>query len=85
MISGLDVLSVDELTALEEYFHVNELDPFHEGEKDSVYERTLNVLESMWYAQALKERHFDAWFSELIRKHTAEVKLSVPIICIYKF
>jgi hypothetical protein len=72
MLSGLDALSVDELNTLESFFNVTGLDPFLEREADSLYERLLDVLEGLWYSQALKERHFDMWFAELIRKHTSE-------------
>lgn len=72
MISGLDALSAEELDVLEKFLGVTTIDPYEEKDKDSVYERVLDILEGMWYAQALKERHFDIWFAELIRKHTLE-------------
>ena len=75
MLSGLDALSVNELNTLESYLRVSEIDPFQHRGKDSFYERVLNLLEGLWYTQALKERHFDNWFTELIRKHTLEVSI----------
>lgn len=38
----------------------------------SILEKTLDILESLWYAQALKERHFDAWMSDLRQLHANE-------------
>lgn len=77
MTSGLDALSVDDLNRLESFFKVQGLDPSLQKDPYSFYERVLDLLEGMWYSQALKERHFDIWFSELIRKHTAEVGLNI--------
>lgn len=34
--------------------------------------RTLDVLEGLWTSQALKEGHFDKWFSALLGSHRAE-------------
>jgi hypothetical protein len=36
----------------------------------------LDLLESLWYTQAMKERHFDAWISDLRKMHSNEVKYS---------
>ncbi len=33
----------------------------------------LDLLESMWATQALKERHFDSWMAELHQMHSKEV------------
>jgi hypothetical protein len=36
-------------------------------------DRYLDVLEGMWLAQALKERHFDSWISDLRNMHIEQV------------
>jgi hypothetical protein len=36
-------------------------------------EVVLDVLEACWVVQALKERHFDSWFSDLFKIHSKEV------------
>jgi hypothetical protein len=34
----------------------------------------LDLLEGMWLAQALKERHFDSWISDLRSMHVEQVR-----------
>lgn len=34
----------------------------------------LDLLEGLWAAQALKERHFDAWMADLHKMHVKEVR-----------
>jgi hypothetical protein len=36
-------------------------------------DRYLDLLEGMWLAQALKERHFDSWISDLRNMHIEQV------------
>lgn len=85
MLSGLDALSVDDLNTLEAFLQVKGIDPNQERERDSFYERTLDVLEGLFYSQALTERHFDSWFSELVRKHTVEVSTYLAQSCCTAF
>ena len=40
---------------------------------DSAFERTLDVLEALWVAHALKEKEFEPWYSELRSMHAQEV------------
>jgi hypothetical protein len=34
----------------------------------------LDLVESLWTVQALQERHFDSWFSDLKILHSKEVR-----------
>ena len=47
--------------------------------------RVLDLLEGMWSVQALKERHFDSWFTALISSHNEKVEIhySIYIIVVY--
>ena len=38
-------------------------------------DRLLDLLEGMWAAQALKERHFDSWITDLRTMHIEQVGL----------
>ena len=37
-------------------------------------ELVLDLVEACWISQALKERHFDSWFSDLFKIHNKEVR-----------
>jgi hypothetical protein len=41
---------------------------------DSLVRRTLDLIEGMWIGQALQERQFDSWFTQLIAAHRDMVK-----------
>jgi hypothetical protein len=42
--------------------------------------RVLDLLEGMWSVQALKEKHFDCWFSTLMKSHKEKVSKHILII-----
>ena len=72
MRAGLQQLEPQHIQELEAFF--NEKfpieRPFTGGEK---LERFLDMLESLWTIQALKERHFDSWFRDLATLQMKEV------------
>jgi hypothetical protein len=79
MASGLNNLSTKEQQILESFLGVplRSLSVFDdilltspERKKAEYY---LDVLEELWSIQALKERHFDAWITELRSLHSKEV------------
>jgi hypothetical protein len=90
MASGLNNLSVKEQQILESFLGVplRSLSVFDdillaspERKKAEYY---LDVLEELWSIQALKERHFDAWITELRSLHSKEVS-SVTFIFDFVF
>lgn len=44
-----------------------------EAEQNGHAKDMLDLLEAMWYQQALRERHFDAWITLLSQAHRREV------------
>ncbi len=86
MKNGLRELQQDEVHQLENFLGVplqsllHPPDPCdHARLKAEFY---LDILEELWLAQALKERHFDAWFGTLKRQQNLEVGIR---LCISQF
>jgi len=85
MVAGLNILSLTEIKELETYFGtslaVAEAAAMgvgaRERETDSKLELLLDVLETLWTTQAMKERHFDAWFAALTRAQRNEVECHI--------
>jgi hypothetical protein len=75
MLSGLDNLSVNELVVLENYLQIPLGQSQIKGSGNLFSDRVLDLLEGLWYAQALKERQFDMWVTSLIRKHSSDVRI----------
>lgn len=42
----------------------------------------LDLLEGLWLAQALKERHFDSWISDLRNMHVEQVCYCALCVCV---
>jgi hypothetical protein len=51
---------------------------------DGKVSRLLDVVESLWISQALLERHFDAWFTQLIQSHHSEVRKEFIVDCLFQ-
>jgi hypothetical protein len=73
MIRGMGALLPEELKQLEQFFGVK-LSSYIPATYVSKIERVLDILEALWMSQALQERQFDAWFSEIQRLHKKEVR-----------
>lgn len=82
--SGLAALTPEGATELEAFLgcKLNELPNvtpnMHAEARDyttwTPADRILDLLEGMWSAQALKERHFDSWISDLRNMHIEQVR-----------
>lgn len=71
--SGISNLSPEDISELETYLHVplisismGNIQPL------SLAEDCLNIIESLWISQALKEKQFDTWFKQLRNEHMTE-------------
>lgn len=84
MASGMSSLNNAELQLLEQYLQIpaqeinNSINNSNNiinssGVLASKAAFIVQTLEAMYYAQALKERHFDAWISELQAMHNKQV------------
>jgi hypothetical protein len=71
-VSGLSSLSPEEILELEKFLGVS-LSSIQYGERQTPADAYLDLIEGLWTAQALKERHFDSWFTDLKRLHEKEV------------
>ena len=71
-VFGLSTLSTDETTELEVFLGVS-LTDIRYGERQNKVDAYLDLVEGLWTAQALKERHFDSWFTDLKKLHEKEV------------
>jgi hypothetical protein len=71
-VSGLSSLSPEEVLELEKFLGVS-LSSIQYGERQTPADAYLDLVEGLWTAQALKERHFDSWFTDLKRLHEKEV------------
>lgn len=90
MISGLRCLDSKLTSELEDFIGcpLSSVVSSVGGDKDAasiadsnstMVDACLDLLESMWATQALKERHFDSWMAELHQMHAKEVILSLNI------
>jgi hypothetical protein len=80
MVSGAQALSEEEVDQLERFLGISlvDLNDFEESNVSTQRQRAdyyLDLLEELWYSQALKERHFEAWALELKKLHGAEERL----------
>jgi hypothetical protein len=64
MSLGLQALSNEEILELENYFGIDMIS-ISTGSTSRITEMVLDIVEALWSSQALKERHFDSWFSDL--------------------
>ncbi len=72
MKSGFNSLIGDEVISLEKYLGTNLSNNNGASASGDRIEYILDILEALWYSQALKERHFDAWCIELRNLHLRE-------------
>lgn len=90
LISGLRCLDSKLTSELEDFIGCplssvvssvgGERDAAVAGSNSATVDAYLDLLESMWATQALKERHFDSWMAELHQMHSKEVRLSFIIV-----
>ena len=71
-LRGLSLLRSEEITELESFLG-EKLTGIQYSEKRGPSDRYLDLVEALWTAQALKERHFDYWFTETKKVYDAEV------------
>lgn len=71
-VFGLSVLSPEETTELEVFLGVS-LSEIRYGQRQNKVDEYLDLVEGLWTTQALKERHFDSWFTDLKKLHEKEV------------
>ena len=64
-MSGLAGVSSEDLKLMEAYFGSSLTPQSLVATKNNKLELVLDVLEALWMTQAMKERHFDAWFASL--------------------
>ena len=76
-VFGLSILSPEETTELESFLGVN-LSDIRYGQRQNKVDEYLDLVEGLWTTQALKERHFDSWFTDLKKLHEKEVPVSCP-------
>ena len=76
-VFGLSVLSPEETTELELFVGVN-LSDIRYGQRQNKVDEYLDLVEGLWTTQALKERHFDSWFTDLKKLHEKEVLAPCP-------
>lgn len=72
MSSGMNGLIADEVLSLEKYLDTNLCYNNGANASGDKLEYILDILEALWYSQALKERHFDSWCVELSNLHVRE-------------
>lgn len=70
---GLSSLSSADTSELEAFLGVT-LSSIRYGERQLGVDIYLDLVEGLWTAQALKERHFDSWFTDLKKLHEKEVE-----------
>ena len=71
---GLSSLSSADTSELEAFLGVT-LSSIRYGERQLGVDIYLDLVEGLWTAQALKERHFDSWFTDLKKLHEKEVEI----------
>lgn len=71
---GLSSLSSADTSELEAFLGVT-LSSIQYGERQLGVDIYLDLVEGLWTAQALKERHFDSWFTDLKKLHDKEVEI----------
>ena len=74
-VFGLSPLSSTDIAELEAFLGVG-LTSIRYGVRQGKADTYLDIVEGLWTAQALKERHFDSWFTDLKKLHEKEVKRS---------
>lgn len=94
MVHGLTTLPADEWKLLESYFQVTLIGgkPFLQETTSELSSapvkkmvslpHLLDLMEALWIAQALKERHFDSWFADLKKLQRADVSLCITLPCL---
>lgn len=75
---GLSSLSSADTSELEAFLGVT-LSSIRYGERQLGVDIYLDLVEGLWTAQALKERHFDSWFTDLKKLHDKEVEISQDV------
>ena len=81
-LRGLTLLRTEEMAELESFLG-EKLTGIQYSEKRGPADRYLDLIEALWTAQALKERHFDYWFTETKKIYDAEV--ITTIFCFLPF
>ena len=71
-VFGISPLSSSDTEELEAFLGVS-LTSIRYGERQDKADAYLDLVEGLWTAQALKERHFDSWFTDLKKIHEKEV------------
>ena len=71
-VFGTSSLSPTDIEELEAFLGVP-LTSIRYGDRQDKADAYLDLVEGLWTAQALKERHFDSWFTDLKRIHEKEV------------
>ena len=71
-VFGTSSLSPTDIEELEAFLGVT-LTSIRYGERQDKADAYLDLVEGLWTAQALKERHFDSWFTDLKKIHEKEV------------
>lgn len=83
MVSGLSALSPSQTVELEHFLSGAKLTSLSSSEGHledrqmesiSVADKYMDLLEVLWSTQAMKERHFDSWFSDLQMMHIRDVR-----------
>lgn len=78
MVSGIANLTPEQIQILDMFFGISLKTISHnptdlKSEDCNKLNKYLDLFEGLWNIQALKERHFDYWFTELRRIHATEV------------
>ena len=73
-VFGLSALTTAETAELESFLGVPLAD-IQYGRRQNKVDVYLDLVEGLWTAQALKERHFDSWFTDLKKLHEKEVSI----------
>lgn len=85
MLSGLRCLSEDIQQKLEDFLE-EKLPSRTPGVRlNSKAEGKLDVIELLWTVQALKEKHFDWWWTDLTRHQKEEVRTFVLLLCFHDY
>jgi len=82
MVKGVKSLTIEEIILLEQYLghKIHDISIDNNDGIANRHHKVVNILESLWIQQALKERHFDSWFAELKKIQAGEEK---DIRCLY--
>ena len=71
-VFGTSSLSPTDIEELEAFLGAP-LTSIRYGDRQDKADAYLDLVEGLWTAQALKERHFDSWFTDLKKIHEKEV------------